>query len=101
MDYAVSLARATRPSDADSPEVTRQYVAWGAGPRSGQYLVHGAKALAAMAGEPAPSCEHVRRVAMSVLRHRVLLNYAATGDGLTAAEVIERIMSQVKEADYR
>jgi len=101
VDYAVSLARATRPSEDAAPEETRQYVAWGAGPRAGQYLIHGAKALAAMAGEPAPSCEHVRRVAMSVLRHRVLLNYAATGEGLTPAAVIERIIAGVKEADYR
>jgi len=101
VDYAVSLARATRPSEAEAPELTRQYVSWGAGPRAGQYLIHGAKALAAMSGEPAPSCDHVRRVAMSVLRHRVLLNYAATGEGLTPAEVIERIIGAVKEADYR
>ncbi len=100
VDYAVSLARATRPGDPDAPQVTRDYVAWGAGPRAGQYLIHGAKALAAMSGEPAPACEHVRRVASSVLRHRVLLNYAATGDGLSPAGVIDQIMNQVRESDY-
>ena len=92
VDYAVSLARATRPDDAEAPAVTRQYVSWGAGPRAGQYLVHGAKAVAAMAGEPTPSCEHVRRVAMSVLRHRVLVNYTATGEGLDARAVVTRVI---------
>jgi len=101
VDYAVSLARATRPSEAEAPELARQYVAWGAGPRAGQALIHGAKALAAMAGQPTPSCDHVRQAAMPVLRHRVLLNYAATGEGLTPAAVVERIIGQVKEAEYR
>ena len=100
VNYAVDLARATRPGEADAPAVTRQYVEWGAGPRAGQYLVHGAKALAAMRGDPAPACKHVRDLAMHVLRHRVVVNYAATGDGLSSRDVVEKILAEVPEPDY-
>jgi len=99
-DYAVALARATRPDEPGAPEVTGQYVAWGAGPRAGQFMVLGAKALAAMAGRPTPDCDHVRRVAMAVLRHRLVTNYAATGDGVTAADIVAGVLKAVAEPSY-
>ncbi|MEX0655702.1 MAG: AAA family ATPase [Phycisphaeraceae bacterium] len=97
VDHAVTLARATRPDDGEAPEMVRQYVGWGAGPRAGQALVHAAKAAAAMEGEPTPSVAHVRRVAMHVLRHRVLLNYAAAGEGVDVRRVIEAVLAAVGE----
>ncbi len=101
VDYAVSVVRATRPSDALASDYVRQYVGWGAGPRAGQALVHAAKALAAMQGEPTPGVAHVQRVAMNVLRHRVLTNYAAAGEGIDAAQVIRHVLEDVREADYQ
>ncbi len=101
VDYAVSLIRATRPDEPGAPDPTRQYIAWGAGPRGGQYLVLGAKALAAIEGQPTPSCDHIRQVALPVLRHRVILNYAATGDGITPADLISQLIEAVPEPDYR
>ncbi|HEX9692799.1 MAG TPA: AAA family ATPase, partial [Gemmatimonadales bacterium] len=71
VSYAVRLARSTRPDDAESPDVMRRYVSWGAGPRASQYLVLGAKARAAMSGRGVPNFDDVRAVAPSVLRHRV------------------------------
>ena len=68
IDYARDLARLTRPKDETAPDYVREMGAWGAGPRAGQYLIHAAKALAAIEGEPAPGCGHVRRAAMAVLR---------------------------------
>jgi len=97
VQYAVDLARATRPAEPHAPAITRKYVEWGAGPRAGQYLIHGAKALAAIDGEPTPHCNHVRRIAMAVLRHRVIPNYAATGDNLTAADLIEKLLDEIEE----
>ena len=98
--YAVAIARATRPSEPGCPEVTRKYVAWGAGPRAGQAMVHAAKALAAMSGEPTPSALHVRQAAMAVLRHRVVVNYAAAGDQLDSRQVVERVLQHVREPTY-
>jgi len=100
VDYAVSIARATRPNDELAPAFVKQYVEWGAGPRAGQYMALAAKAMAAMDGLPAPGCEHVRRAAMSVLRHRVLANYTATGEGIDSAKIIQNVLESIKEKDY-
>jgi len=100
VQYAVDLARATRPNDEDAPEITKRYVSWGAGPRAGQSMILGAKSLAAIDGEPTPSCDHVRRIAMAVLRHRIVLNYVATGDGVDARQVIDQILEAVSEPTY-
>ena len=101
VEYAVSLARATRPQEPSAPSATGKYVAWGAGPRAGQALVLAAKALAAMEGQPTPSCEHVRQVAMPVLRHRVIINYAGVGEGTTSAHIVQEVLREVSPSDYR
>jgi MoxR-like ATPase len=89
---AVRLARSTRPDDEESPEVTRRYVSWGAGPRASQYLVLGAKARAAMAGRGVPNFDDVRAVAPSVLRHRVVTNFQAEADGRTTGDLVEELI---------
>ncbi|NIY10545.1 MAG: AAA family ATPase, partial [Gemmatimonadetes bacterium] len=73
--YAVRLARATRPEDAEAPALSKRYVSWGAGPRASQYLVLGAKARAALSGRGVPTYDDVRAVAPAVLRHRVMANF--------------------------
>ena len=98
--YAVALARATRPNDPHSLEISRRYVAWGAGPRAGQNLILGAKALAAIEGLATPGCAHVRRLAPAVLRHRIVVNYAATGDAIDAAAIVQQVTEQVPEPKY-
>ncbi len=79
--YAAAIARATRPDDATAPELVRQFVRWGAGPRASQALVLGAKAHALLDGRYAVAPEDIRRVAPPVLRHRVLPNFAAEAEG--------------------
>jgi MoxR-like ATPase len=97
--YASSLARASRPrGQADA--YIRKYVEWGAGPRASQYLVLGAKARALMNGRPAPSVPDVREVALAVLRHRIIPNYNATGDGVTAADIAAYLLDRVPEPKY-
>jgi MoxR-like ATPase len=91
---AVKLARGTRPLDEESPEVTRRYVAWGAGPRASQYLVIGAKARAASRGDAVPSYDDVRAVAPAVLAHRVVLNFEAEADGRTPRDVVAELIQQ-------
>ena len=95
--YAAALAQATRPMRSDVPALVKEYVRWGAGPRAGQALVLGAKARALLEGRHAVSPEDVRRVAPPVLRHRVLLNYAAEAEGVTTEQVIEAILAHVPE----
>ncbi len=98
--YAVDLAAASRPATT-KVEYVKTYVEWGAGPRASQCLVLGAKALALLEGRPAPSCEMVRRVAPAVLRHRIIPNYNATGEGIGSAEIVRRLLKEVGEASYK
>jgi MoxR-like ATPase len=93
--YAAGLARATRPGRPEAPSIVQQYVRWGAGPRAGQALVLGAKAHALLHGRHAVAPEDIRRVAHPVLRHRVLVNFAAEAEGVTTHQVIEALLRHV------
>ena len=95
--YAVRLVRATRPAEPKAPPFIRQYVATGAGPRAGQYLVLAAKARAVMEGRIHVSCADIRRAAAPVLRHRILLNFAADSEGLTTMNLVDRVLGAVEE----
>ncbi len=90
---AVALARMTRP-DADAPGFIREYVSWGAGPRASQYLVLGAKAQAALDGRPMADLDDVRAVAPSVLRHRVVVNFAAEAAGRSADDLCMQLIDE-------
>ncbi len=95
VQYAVKLARATRPGP-DASEMVRQYLSYGAGPRASQYLVLGAKALAALDGRLTPLAEDVRRVAVPVLRHRIVTSFNADADGVVATDVVNRLLAELK-----
>jgi MoxR-like ATPase len=90
---AVLLARMTRPTDADAPPLVREFVDWGAGPRASQYLVLAAKARAAMAGRAMADLEDVKSVAQSVLRHRVVTNFAAEAAGRASEDIVQELVS--------
>ena len=93
--YAARLSRATRPSEADAPDLVKRYVRWGAGPRAGQALVLGAKAHALLSGRVHVNPDDIRRVAYPVLRHRVLPNFAAEAEGISAERVIAEVLDMV------
>src|SRR6267378_226503 len=95
--YAVDLARSTRPEDEIALGFTKEYVNWGAGTRAVQYLVLGAKARAAIAGEYNVTCAHVRDVAPLVLRHRILTNFHAEAEGITPDKVVQDLLKHVSE----
>jgi MoxR-like ATPase len=95
INYAMKLARFTRGTEKDAPAFLKETVAWGAGPRATQYLVLGAKARAALSGRPGVSEEDIRWVAKPVLRHRVLLNFAAEAEGITSDDLVDRILTSV------
>ena len=92
VDYAVTLARKTRPGKEGSSSIAENYFSWGAGPRASQNLVFAAKALAMMKGEGTPSTAHVKQIAPAVLRHRVVINYKAKGEGLTVDDLIGQLL---------
>ena len=93
VSHAVKLARATRPDSPEASPAVRKYVSWGAGPRASQYLILGAKARAAMDGRAMPDMEDVNAMAASVLAHRVVLNFQAEAEGVTAVSLIKALGS--------
>ncbi len=92
LEFAVKLARSTRPADPNCREEARKWINWGAGPRAGQYLVLAAKARAALDGRLTPSEDDVKAVAMPVLTHRVLVSFAAEAEGIKAADIVEKLL---------
>jgi MoxR-like ATPase len=94
--YAVDLVRHTRPKEADAPDFVRENVSWGAGPRASQFLVLGAKSRAILEGRMAASVEDVRALARNVLVHRVITNFRAESEGVTSAQIVERLLEKVK-----
>jgi len=90
--YAVRLARASRPDDPDAPEAVREFLTWGAGPRASQYLVLAGKARALLKGRTAVRVEDIRALARPVLRHRLITNFQAEAKGVSAVEVVDRLV---------
>lgn len=95
VDYLVRLSSATRPKHPTAPKFVQDFVNWGCGPRAAQYLALGAKAYAVLHGEPNASIEGVRKVARSVLRHRIALNFNGQAEGYDTMKVVERLLAEI------
>ena len=92
MEYAVKLATKTRPETDAATDIVKKYISWGAGPRASQYLVIGAKCLAAIRGKYSPDIEEVQDVAMPILRHRLVRNYKAEAEGYSIEKIIKSLL---------
>lgn len=99
IDYVARLVRATRPKDPTAPEFIRKMVDYGAGPRAGQFLILGAKAMAAMDGRFSVATDDVRKVAIPVLRHRVSTNFQAQAEGKTSEDLIQQLLNTVGDPE--
>lgn len=94
IQYAARLVRSTRPADPMAPQFVRDFIDWGAGPRAGQYLIHGAKAMAAMSGRFSVSTEDIQKVAIPVLRHRISTNFQAQAENCSREDIIARLLRE-------
>ena len=92
--YAVHLCRSSRPDDQGSSQYVKDYVAWGAGPRGSQNLVLAAKARALLLGRATPTIEDVKALSLPILRHRVIVNHRAVGDGISTEAVVARLVAE-------
>jgi MoxR-like ATPase len=97
--YVSRLVRATRPKDDTAPKFVREIVDWGAGPRAGQFLINGGKALAAMDGRFSVAIADVRKIAVPVLRHRISTNFQAQAEGMTSEDVVLRLLKEIPEPE--
>ncbi|NND62792.1 MAG: MoxR family ATPase [Flavobacteriaceae bacterium] len=88
IEYAVTLVGKTRPKSQAATDMIKNYIDWGAGPRASQNLILGAKAYAALNGKFSPDIEDVQKVAIGILRHRLIKNYKAEAEGLTIEEIV-------------
>ena len=93
--YAIQLCGTSRPSDTRADPYVKDYVSWGAGPRGSQNLVLAAKAHALLNGRTAPTVEDVRAVALPILRHRIIANHRAVGDGISPLSIVEHLLAKV------
>jgi MoxR-like ATPase len=92
LEYAVKLVGKTRLNDASAPQLTKDFITWGAGPRASQYLIIGAKCHAVLKGKYAPDIEDVKAVAKPILRHRLVRNYKAEAEGYSMDKIINELL---------
>lgn len=95
LDYTVKLVGMTRPGSDLAPDYINKYMSWGAGPRASQYLILGGKARALSKGRYNVTEEDIRALAIPVLRHRIVNNYAAEAEGFTTIKIISRLIDDV------
>ena len=91
IEYAVTLVGKTRPKSKAAPELVKKYIDWGAGPRASQNLISGAKTYAALHGKFYPDIEDVQKVAIGILRHRLIKNYKAEAEGFSIEDIIKNL----------
>jgi MoxR-like ATPase len=94
IEHAVRLVARTRPGRDGTPDHVNAYLSYGAGPRASQYLILGAKANALLDGRLTPLVEDVNRMAIPVLRHRIVPNFNAEAEGVSAVDIIERSLER-------
>ena len=88
----LKLVHSTRPDSEFATAGVKNYVSFGAGPRASQCLARAVKALALLRGQPTASIEEVRALALPILRHRIIPNYNATGEGITTDDIIKELI---------
>ena len=91
VEYAVTLVGKTRPKSQAAPEIVKNYIDWGAGPRASQNLILAAKTRAVLRGKYSPDIEDVQNGAIGILRHRMIKNYKAEAEGLSIEEIIQSL----------
>jgi MoxR-like ATPase len=91
--YALSLIRQTRVGEPGTPDFVQDQVSWGAGPRAVQYLILGSKARALLHGRTHVSTEDIQALAKPVLRHRMVISFAAESEGVTQDDIVDRLLA--------
>jgi MoxR-like ATPase len=94
-EYAASLARATRPNEPEALEIMKRWIVWGAGPRASLFMILAGKARAALRGRAHVSIGDVQAVALPVLRHRIIPNFAARSEGLSADDIVKKLLEAI------
>jgi MoxR-like ATPase len=94
VNYTVNLVKKTRPNGSTAPSYINDWLSWGAGPRASQYLILGAKTNAILYGRYTPEIDDIKKVALPVLRHRLITNFNAEADGIKTPDIIEKLIAE-------
>src|SRR6185295_4634666 len=92
VDYALALVRQTRVGQDGTPDFISEQLSWGAGPRAVQFLLLGAKARALLNGRTYVSTDDIQALAAPVLRHRIVVSFAAESEGITSDKIVEQLI---------
>jgi len=93
LEMAVRLVTLSRPGTDGSADFVDKYLSWGAGPRASQYLILGAKTRALSRGRFNVTEQDIEALAVPVLRHRIVTNYAAEAEGIDTVSIIKRLIN--------
>ncbi len=99
VEMILDLVRACRPDDPTAPDIVRNHVAWGPGPRAAQALMLTVRARALLDGRLAPSPEDVAALARPVMMHRMALSFAARAEGISLTQVIDEVTSRATRVE--
>jgi MoxR-like ATPase len=94
-EAAARLVRATLPYDPDAPDVVRRYVSYGSSPRGLQALILAGKIIALLDGRYNVATDDLKAVALPALRHRLILNFEAQAENVTADAIIHEAIEQI------
>lgn len=94
IQFAVKVANLTRPVNGNSPDFIKQWITWGAGPRASQYMILAAKSRAVIQGRFTPNIDDVKAAMLPVLRHRIITNFSAEAEGISAVDVIKKLAEE-------
>ena len=92
VEFAVDLVRQSRPGQDGQPDFIQKWVQWGAGPRASQYLILGAKGLAALDGRSTPDIADVVTMVKPVMRHRIITNFNAEAEGVSTDQILDQLV---------
>jgi len=96
LEYAVNLVGMTRPSDQNAPEITKNWLEWGAGPRASTFLVMAAQAKCLLSGKTTPDIQDIKDVSKPVLRHRIITNFTAEADGVSKENILDQLIEKLE-----
>lgn len=97
IQFAVKVANMTRPVNGNSPDFIKQWITWGAGPRASQYMILAAKSRAVIQGRFTPNIDDVKAAMLPVLRHRIITNFSAEAEGISAVDVIKKLAEETNK----
>ena len=95
IENAVKFAHNTRPTHSSSPDITKKYINWGAGPRASTFLILAAKAKAILSNKPTPDMDDFISVIKPVLRHRIIPNFNAEAEGVKKDDILDELLNSI------